>query len=113
VLAILPTAYENLVEALPVEQTLAELQRQKEDRLAKSTLSEGGSTNTDMISVPGSEDGKSHMSFTTDSYVHASQTGESIAGDSQPVLKSIHSKKSKLALWNDMKISGMFFRSYM
>jgi peroxin-3 len=111
VLAILPTATENIIEALPVEQTLGELQRQKEERLAKSgTLSEVSTV--DLPSVTGGsiagEDEKSLASFKSESYVHASQQIEGSAGDKDAGLKvpqPLRSKKSKAVLWNEMKIS--------
>jgi peroxin-3 len=103
VLAILPTATENILEALPLEQTLSELQRQREERLAKSVAPSEIST-ADLASVP-EEDGNagSVKSFQTESYVHASQVAESVTGDGNA--RSLRSKKSKAMLWNEMKIN--------
>jgi peroxin-3 len=106
----LPTATENIIEALPAEQILGELQRQKEERLAKSSAISEVST-ADLVSVPGSEEAKSHMSFKTDSFIHASQMAESSNADGELKPKSpiLRSKKSKAVLWNEMKISCMYF----
>lgn len=84
ILAILPTATENILEALPVEQTLSELQKQKAERLSRIS----------------------------ESYVHASQIGDSSSGngegggDGVPQASS-RQKKTKLQLWNEMKISSI------
>lgn len=108
VLAILPTAAENIIERLPVEQTLGELQKQKADRLAKSSGPSDVST-ADQLSAPPSvtdEDGKSLASIRSESFVHTSQMGDSSAGDGS--LRPPHplrSKRSKAAMWNEMKIS--------
>jgi peroxin-3 len=105
VLAILPTATENIVEALPVEQTLQDLQRHRNERLAKSSAVSEVST-ADLPSVTGSlaeDDGKSLQSFKSESYVHASQLAESVG----PGQKLKAPKKSKAVLWNEVKISSI------
>lgn len=105
VLALLPTARENIVAALPVESITHELQQKKAERLGKSgtalnaPLSELSSGPPSVIDG----DGKSLASFESESYVHASQTEISSLdrGDSvshEPV-------KSKAQLWNDLKIN--------
>ncbi|KAL8734924.1 MAG: hypothetical protein Q9166_001276 [cf. Caloplaca sp. 2 TL-2023] len=107
VLALLPTATENILEALPVERITQDLQQKKADRLGRSTAtldsssaipSSGPSSVTD-------DDGNSLASFHSESYVHASQmaastsaTGE--AGAPRPT-------KSKAQLWNDLKITSV------
>lgn len=108
VLAILPTAFDNVVEALPVEQTLSELQRQKAERLQRSVApsdiastdapSEGPSTNDD--------DSRSLKSFQSESIVHASQVVDGNSGDGAS-LAPLRPKKSKAQLWNDMKIHSI------
>lgn len=109
VLAILPTATENILEALPVEQILAELQRQKAERLARSVGPSEISTN-DLPSEAQSvadDDGKSTQSS---EYIHASQVAENGNGAEEPKLQpspSTKSKKSKAQLWNDMKIQSI------
>lgn len=101
-LAILPTATENILEALPVEQTLLHLQQQRDQKVAKSS---GASevSGTDLGSIPASapeEDGRSLQSFPSESYVHASQIVDS-DGTKTPQ----RAKKSKTVLWSELKIT--------
>lgn len=109
VLAILPTATENILDAIPVEQILEELQQHKAERLARSVgPSEVASSAAPSVT---DEDGKSLTSFQSESYVHASQItdGEkgvasgSAAGAEGSAEKK--PKKSKVQMWNEMKIS--------
>lgn len=78
-LAILPTATENILEAIPVEQVLEELQRQKAQRLARSVgPSEiGTSAPPSVADAPSvadtTEDDSQSVSVQTEGYVHASQ----------------------------------------
>jgi len=99
VLALLPTFREEIIAALPAEDITAELQKQKQDRLAKSTgPSEAASS--EFPSAPAStidDDRGSLASFQSGSYVHASQMAESGEG-------GIRHKKTKVQLWNDLKI---------
>lgn len=113
VLAILPTATENILEALPVEQTLSELQKQKVERLSKSVGPSEIAT-SDVQSAPPSvtdDDGKSLTSFQSESYVHASQIGDSSSGNGEGgdgvPQASPRQKKTKSQLWNEMKISSI------
>lgn len=98
-LALLPTFKDDIIATLPAEDITAELQRQKQNRLARSSgPSEAASS--EFPSAPGSvatteDDRASLNSFQTGSYVHASQLAES--GDGRP-------RKSKVQLWNDLKI---------
>ena len=107
VLAILPTATENILEGLPVEQVLAELQRQKSERLARSVGPSEVST-ADLPSGPPSLPDDEKASLQSSEYVHASQVAEINSGSEelklQPSTPSTKSKKSKAQLWNDMKI---------
>jgi peroxin-3 len=60
----------------------------------------------DLPSVTGSlaeDDGKSLQSFKSESYVHASQLAESVGAGQK--LKSPPPKKTKVVLWNEVKIS--------
>lgn len=112
VLAILPTATENLLDAIPVEQVLEELQKQKAERLARSVgPSEIASTAPPSVADTADDDAKS-SSFQSESYVHASQ----MAGDGESVMTTgsaeggadsgeRKSKRSKAQLWSEMKIS--------
>jgi peroxin-3 len=110
-LAILPTATENILDAIPVEQVLEELQRQKAERLARSVgPSEIGTSAPPSVADTADNDGRS-SSMQTDGYVHASQVaidGESATGSLEggaEVSDEKKSKKSKAQLWNEMKIS--------
>ncbi|KAF1974472.1 peroxisomal membrane protein [Bimuria novae-zelandiae CBS 107.79] len=112
VLAILPTATENLLDAVPVEQVLEELQKQKAERLARSVgPSEIASTAPPSVADTTEDDAKS-SSFQSESYIHASQIageGESAAGSVEGGTESGErkSKKSKAQLWSEMKISSI------
>ena len=113
-LAILPTATENILDAIPVEQILEELQKHKAERLARSV----GPSEVASSAPPSvmDDDGKSLTSFQSESYVHASQVAGG-DGDSASGSGSVEGgveiaekgtkkpKKSKAQLWNDMKIS--------
>ena len=116
VLAILPTATENILEALPVEALVAELQKQKAERLARSVgPSEAASSvdlppsaspsATDGLSTVADDDGKSLTSFQSENYVHASQITGSSGGEGDPTGPK---GKSKKVLWDEMKISCKF-----
>lgn len=108
VLALLPTATENIVEALPVESITHELQQKKSERLRSvdtldtvpSELSSGPPSVTD-------DDGRSLASFQSSSYVHASQmeTSNSGMGDSELRIPS----KTKAQLWNELKINCRYY----
>ncbi|KAJ5573924.1 uncharacterized protein N7459_008351 [Penicillium hispanicum] len=103
VLALLPTATENIVEALPVEELTKELQQKRAERLARLNAGEG--TSSDMSSVapslPG-DDQKSMSSFQSEGFVHASQVGEPADSDGQPRVK-----RNKTQLWNEVKITSI------
>lgn len=99
VLALLPTATENILEALPVEDLTHELQQKKAARLAK--LSSGEAPGSEMSSTAPSlpeEDGRSLSSFQSDGYVHTSQLATSSTTDGQK-------PRSKTQLWNELKIN--------
>jgi peroxin-3 len=102
----LPTATENILNAIPVEQVLEELQRQKAQRLARSVgPSEIGTSAPPSVADTADDDARS-SSLQTDGYVHASQValeGETPTEGEAGVEKK--SKKTKAQLWNEMKIS--------
>ncbi|KAF2093882.1 Peroxin-3 [Rhizodiscina lignyota] len=110
ILAILPTATENIIEALPVEQTLNELQKQKVERLARSGVAMS-EVSTDLPSGPPSLteiDGKSLTNFSeSESYVHASQVAPSETGNGEKADVASQPKRSKVQMWNDIKISSI------
>ncbi|KAK0100066.1 peroxin [Cadophora gregata] len=115
VLALLPTATDNIMGELQTEMITFELQQQKAAKLAKngeghpSELGSGPPSVTD-------DDGRSMVSMQSESGIHASQMGipSSAPGDGpqdggpqdggQQAQKS---RKSKLQLWNDLKISSI------
>jgi peroxin-3 len=119
VLALLPTATENIVAELETERITFELQQQKAAKLARN--GEGGVS--DFGSTPPSvtdDDGRSmaSMSLQSESGMHISQlgiptasttTGDGIQDGGQQAAKA---RKSKLQLWKDLKISGMFTWRY-
>jgi hypothetical protein len=114
VLAILPTATENILDAIPVEQILDELQKHKAERLSRSAgPSEVASSAPPSVT---DDDGKSLTSFQSESYVHASQmaggdgSSESPNGEGAEGSGERKPKKSKAQLWNEMKISCRWSR---
>jgi peroxin-3 len=119
VLAILPTATDKIVDALPVEDTLDELQRQKAQRLARSV---GPSEIASSVADTVDDDTRSaSTSMHADSYVHASQATldeRGIPFDRPPVPDTPvpaptpppaadKSRRTKAQLWNDLKIGAM------
>ncbi|KAB2576908.1 Peroxin-3 [Lasiodiplodia theobromae] len=116
VLAILPTATENILGALPVEQTLSELQKQKAERLQRSVAPSDIASTDAPSEAPSAadDDGRSLKSFQSESIVHASQVVGSGNGNGNGEGKSDGAslappkpKKSKAQLWNDMKIHSI------
>ena len=106
VLALLPTAAENILEALPVESITHELQQQKAERLGRSVGSQSDLAPSASSKSPSTteDDGKSLSSFQTESFIHTSQ----LAGSADGGLA--RSKKSKAQLWTDLKIDCEFLR---
>ncbi|KAJ5406305.1 hypothetical protein N7465_007589 [Penicillium sp. CMV-2018d] len=104
VLALLPTAAENIIDALPVEELTKELQQKRAERLAR--LNAGEATGSDLSSVAPSlpdDDRRSLSSFQSEGYVHASQIGDSALnsdGQHRP-------KRNKTQLWNEVKITSV------
>ena len=106
ILALLPTATDHILEALPVEQISLELQKQRSEKLGKSLAASdtiSSENQSRASSVRGDEDGSSLKSFQSSSLIHASQlSGE--AGISDGEVPRSEPKKSKNQLWNEMKI---------
>ncbi|KAH8821669.1 Peroxin-3 [Xylogone sp. PMI_703] len=111
VLALLPTATENILAELETERITLELQQQKAAKLARN----GELNSSELGSGPPSvtdDDGRSMVSLQSESGVHASQIqlpNASVIGDGpqdggQQAQKT---KKSKLQLWNQLKISAI------
>lgn len=115
VLALLPTAAENIIEALPVEELTQELQRKRAERLARLSGSDAAGSEISSVSasVVDENDTRSLSSLQTDSYVHASQvagsagtpTTESADGAQQQ--QQQQPKRSRAQLWNDVKITAL------
>lgn len=114
VLAILPTATEKILDAIPVEQVLEELQRQKAERLARSVGPSEIASSAPPSVVDTTEDGTRSSVQDSESYVHASQValeeGSIVSGETSTDAAGEKdtgkaSKKSKAQLWNEMKIS--------
>ncbi|KAI1928300.1 peroxin [Ophidiomyces ophidiicola] len=102
VLALLPTATENILGALPVEELTNELQMKRAARLAKLTGSEVQGSEMSSGSPSMTEDDVS--SLRSDNYVHASQMmGESAAREQEK------KSRSRIQLWNDLKINCRSF----
>jgi peroxin-3 len=109
-LTLLPTATDNILAELETERITFELQQQRAAKLAKNgdgSLSELGSAPPSVTD----DDGRSIMSMQSESGIHASQMGipsPAAVGDGaqnggQQAQKS---KRTRLQLWNDLKISG-------
>ena len=104
VLALLPTATENIVEALPVESITHELQQKKSDRSRSADTLDA--VPTELSSEPPSvtdDDGRSLASFQSSSYAHASQMETSSSGIGDSELRN--PSKTKAQLWNELKIN--------
>jgi peroxin-3 len=99
VLALLPTATENILEALPVEELTQELQRKRAERLARASGSDVLTSEPSSSTAPSvaEEDRRSLTSFQADSFIHASQLADSTTSDERP-------RRTKAQLWNDVKI---------
>ncbi|KFY11127.1 hypothetical protein V491_07336 [Pseudogymnoascus sp. VKM F-3775] len=112
ILALLPTATDNIMAELETERITFALQEQKASKLAREDRP------SDLGSTPPSvtdDDGRSNISQLSESGVHASQASlppttsdESPPQDGiQPAPAAQKSRKSKLQLWNDLKISAI------
>ena len=103
VLELLPTVSENIIEALPSEKILEELQQKKAQRLGRSA----GTIDTapsDLSSGTPSGIDEDGMSMSSESYVHASQMGASSTGNGE-----MRTLKTKAQLWGELKISCMCY----
>ena len=99
VLELLPTVSENIIEALPSEKILDELQQKKAQRLGRGTGTSDVAQSDLSSGTPSAidEDGKS---ISSESYVHASQMASSGVGNGEP-----RPGRSKAQLWGELKIS--------
>jgi len=109
VLELLPTATHNILAELETERITFELQQQKAAKLARNEDSEFGSGPPSVAD----DDGRSMASLHSESGVHASQIGipsaSTVGGGPQDGgQQAPKARKTKLQLWNDLKISGKF-----
>lgn len=112
VLALLPTATDNILAELETERITFELQQQKAAKLARG----GEGHPSELGSTPPSvtdDDGRSMVSMQSESGMHISQLGiPTSAGNGEGAQdggqQAARARKSKLQLWNDLKISGMY-----
>ncbi|KAI9671259.1 MAG: peroxin [Trizodia sp. TS-e1964] len=111
VLALLPTAAENILEALPVESITHELQQKKAERLARTL---GDIPASELSSGPPSvieDETSSTQSLNTEGFLHASQTSASVdlakSATQDGAAPSPRPKKTKVQLWNELKISSI------
>ncbi|KAF8244701.1 Peroxin-3 [Wilcoxina mikolae CBS 423.85] len=112
VLALLPTATENIVKEFPVESLTQELQQKKAARIAKSaaasTTDAGSDAGTPVApitlpSVVKEDDAQSLQSF-------ASETFSAVPGREEVPQMAVVEKtprKTKLQLWDEIKISSL------
>lgn len=114
-LALLPTATENILAEMQTERITYELQQQKAAKLARTSDGPSGSTSELLNSEPPSvtdDDGRSMVSLTSESGLHASRMGMSGAqtgdGPQDGGSQAQKARRTKLQLWNDLKISCEF-----
>ncbi|RKF55482.1 Peroxisomal biogenesis factor 3 [Erysiphe neolycopersici] len=111
VLALLPTAADNILAELGTEKITHELQQQKAAKIARAGTAHHNLTSSEVPSVT-DEDGKSITSLQSESGVHASQVvippSTEVGNNSMEGVETEQkAKKSKLQLWNDLKISAI------
>lgn len=112
VLALLPTATDNVMAELETERITFQLQEQKAAKLAR-----GGEVHpSELGSAPPSvtdDDGRSNISLHSESGVRTSQMALPSAliangsGFQDGGFQAQNARKSKLQLWNDLKISSI------
>lgn len=104
VLALMPTVRDEIMTALPVEQISDELQAQRAERLARSSIGASEAASTEFPSnAPSStdDDRASLSSLPTGSYLHTSQLTDGTSEATKP-------RRTKVQLWYDMKIQCAF-----
>ncbi|KAI1075425.1 Peroxin-3 [Whalleya microplaca] len=110
VLALLPTATTNILDAMNTEKITLEIQQMKSKgsiRSGESSITPPSIADTTMTE----EEGKSTVSFQSDSGIHASQVTlppTSNPGDgSQDNSQAMQKRKTKRQLWDDLTISSI------
>ncbi|KXS99131.1 hypothetical protein AC579_2665 [Pseudocercospora musae] len=107
VLALLPTVRDEIVSALPVEDITQQLQQERQERLQRLGATPSEAASSEFPSAPASavdDDGKSMASLQSSSFIHASQVAHSTLNVGEQPAKP---KKSKVQLWQDMKIQSI------
>ncbi|KXT01900.1 hypothetical protein AC578_2179 [Pseudocercospora eumusae] len=107
VLALLPTVRDEIVSALPVEDITQQLQQERQERLQRLGATPSEAASSEFPSAPASavdDDGKSTTSLQSSSFIHASQVAHSTLNVGEQPAKP---KKSKVQLWQDMKIQSI------
>lgn len=99
-LALLPTATENVLKALPVEDILQELQQRKSEKIARSSNANSEIAPSEAPSAL-DEEGKS---LGSSSFIHTSQIDVDGRDTTRP---DVGAGKTKVQLWNDLKISSI------
>ncbi|KAI9721549.1 MAG: hypothetical protein M1812_002311 [Candelaria pacifica] len=109
VLALLPTAAENILEALSVESITQELQHKRAERLGRSSGASETAPSELSSGTPSvaDDDGKSLTSFRSESYVHASQMAEGQTWSGEGQQQEPQRPRSKVQLWNELKINSI------
>ncbi|RKF56960.1 Peroxisomal biogenesis factor 3 [Golovinomyces cichoracearum] len=112
VLALLPTVTVNILAELETEKITFELQQQKAAKLTRTSASFHRSLASSETLSATDEDGRSILSLQSESGVHASQLVQQSTSNiatSTPERSEIveNIKKSKLELWNALKISAI------
>lgn len=111
VLALLPTVTDNILTELETERITFELQQQKAAKLARNGEPHISEMESSLLSVT-DDDSRSMASLQSESGVHASQIGVPSAstvrgGPQDGGQQAQRSRKSKLQLWSDLKISAI------
>ena len=106
VLALLPTATENILEALPVESITRELQEKKAERLARSS---GVTPSNERLSNTEFSSGAPSISAATDDDGRSLRSDSGFVHASQNLLETTSglSKKTKAQLWEELKIQSI------
>lgn len=99
VLALLPTAAEDILEALPVEELTKELQKKRAERMAR--LNAGEAASSEMSSVTPSLVDEDRRSLSSEGFLHTSQFGEGVEGGDEQA----RPRRNKTQLWNEVKIN--------
>lgn len=91
-----------------MERLTKELQKKREERLAR--LNSGEATGSDLSSVSPSLPEDDRRSASSEGFVHASQVGEPTGegdGQQQRQQQQPRPKRNKTQLWNEVKITCM------